>query len=290
MAQSLFGIDRRRTLPALAPRTLHQHLAPRTLHQHLAPGISTEHPAPSTGHRVVLFTDTFTTFCHPEIGTAAVDVLRAAGNEVHLVPHACCGRPLISQGLLEEARALAARNASALSDVAERGDAIVFLEPSCLSAIKEDAPSLLRGEQQRRASMVAGAAVLFEDFVERQWQGGPNKLTLADGPHTILLHGHCHQKAMGLMPSARALLARIPRSTVVDLEAGCCGMAGSFGYAREHYDVSRTIGERRLLPAARDMKPGAALVAAGTSCREQVAHFTGVSPLHPAQLLASLLK
>jgi FAD/FMN-containing dehydrogenase/Fe-S oxidoreductase len=281
IAESLFLVDRRRTLPALAPRTLTAHLAPRT---------STEHQAPSTGHRVVLFTDTFTNFCHPEIGAAAVDVLRAAGVDARLVPHVCCGRPLISQGLLEEARALAAKNAVALSDAASRGEPIVFLEPSCLSAIKEDAPSLLRGEQQQRAAVVAGAAILFEDFIEQQWQRGSIQLPIGDGPHTILLHGHCHQKAMGLMPGARALLGRIPRSTVVDLDAGCCGMAGSFGYAREHYDVSRTIGERRLLPAARDMKPGAALVAAGTSCREQVAHFTGVRALHPAQLLASLLK
>jgi Fe-S oxidoreductase len=192
--------------------------------------------------------------------------------------------------LLEDARSLAAKNAAMLSDAAAQGDAIVFLEPSCLSAIKEDAPALLRGEQQQRATAVARSAILFEDFVEQQCQRDSIHLPLRDGPHTILLHGHCHQKAMGLMPPARALLARVPGSTLVDLDAGCCGMAGSFGYAREHYEVSRTIGERRLLPAARAMKPGAALVAAGTSCREQVAHFTGVRALHPAQLLASLLK
>jgi Fe-S oxidoreductase len=95
---------------------------------------------------------------------------------------------------------------------------------------------------------------------------------------------------MGLMPSARSLLARIPACTVVDLDAGCCGMAGSFGYAREHYEVSRQIGERKLLPAARALAPDAVLVAPGTSCREQVAHFTGVRALHPAELLASLVR
>src|SRR6185436_12627924 len=105
------------------------------------------------------------------------------------------------------------------------------------------------------------------------------------GPHTILLHGHCHQKAMGLMPQARALLAQIPGASVVDLDAGCCGMAGSFGYTREHYEISEKIAERRLLPAARGMKPGTALVASGTSCREQIAHFTGTRAVHPAELL-----
>ena len=196
---------------------------------------------------------------------------------------------MISQGLLDEARALAFRNADALYDAATRGDRIVFLEPSCLSAVREDAPALLRGEEARKARIVADACVLFEDYVEQEWQGGRLRLDLQSGPSTVLLHGHCHQKAMGLLTPTRALLSRIPSCTVVDLDAGCCGMAGSFGYAREHYDVSRQIGERRLLPAARAMAPGAVLVAPGTSCREQVAHFTGVRAQHPAELLRSLI-
>src|SRR5206468_6058425 len=115
------------------------------------------------------------------------------------------------------------------------------------------------------------------------------RLTIAPGPSRVLLHGHCHQKAMGLLPSTRALLSRIPSCAVVDLDAGCCGMAGSFGYATEHYEVSRQIGERRLLPAARAPEDGEVLVAPGTSCREQVAHFTGVRAVHPATLLRSLV-
>ena len=130
--------------------------------------------------------------------------------------------------------------------------------------------------------------MLFEDYVEEEWREGRISLALRPGPSSVLLHGHCHQKAMGLMPSARALAARVPSCTVVDLDAGCCGMAGSFGYAKEHYDVSRQIGERKLLPAARAMAPDAVLVAAGTSCREQIQHFTGVRAVHPAELLASL--
>jgi Fe-S oxidoreductase len=112
---------------------------------------------------------------------------------------------------------------------------------------------------------------------------------LRSGPAHVVLHGHCHQKSLGALPAARALLDRIPGARVTDLDAGCCGMAGSFGYAREHYDVSRQIGERKLLPAARALQPGDVLVAAGTSCRQQVADFTGVRALHPAELLQSLL-
>ena len=114
-------------------------------------------------------------------------------------------------------------------------------------------------------------------------------LPLRSGPSRILLHGHCHQKSMGGLPAAKALLERIPGTQVTDLDAGCCGMAGSFGYAREHFEISRQIGERRLLPAARTLKEGEVLVAAGTSCRQQVSDFTGVRALHPAELLRSLL-
>jgi Fe-S oxidoreductase len=133
--------------------------------------------------------------------------------------------------------------------------------------------------------VVAGACVLFEEYLEREWQAGRAVLDLTSGPARVLLHGHCHQKAMGLVPPARALLSRIPAATVDDLDAGCCGMAGSFGYAREHYDVSRAIGERKLLPAVRAMTADTVLVAPGTSCREQVRHFTGARALHPAELL-----
>ena len=221
---------------------------------------------------------------------AAAAVLHAAGVSVRLASHGCCGRPLISQGLLDEARAAAQHTADALYEAASSGERIVFLEPSCLSAVREDAPALLRGEAQRKARVVGDACVLFEDYVEQEWNVGRLHLNLSAGPSTVLLHGHCHQKAMGLLPSTHALLGRIPGATVVDLDAGCCGMAGSFGYAREHYDVSRQIGERKLLPAARAMTPGSVLVAPGTSCREQVAHFTGVRALHPAELLTSLLR
>jgi Fe-S oxidoreductase len=177
-----------------------------------------------------------------------------------------------------------------LFDAASRGEKILFLEPSCLSAVREDAPALLRGEEQRRAQVVADACVLFEDYLERELAEGRASLTLKAGPATVVLHGHCHQKSMGLVPPARALLSRIPSCKVVELDSGCCGMAGSFGYAKDHYEVSHQIGERRLLPAARALKDGELLAAAGTSCRHQVAHFAGVEARHPAVILHSLIE
>jgi FAD/FMN-containing dehydrogenase/Fe-S oxidoreductase len=282
--EQLLGIDRRRTPPSFTRETFTQRFGARARGR-VNPASSSQSPVPV----VVLFNDTFTNFNHPEIGLAAADVLDAAGVNVRLAPHGCCGRPLISQGLLAQAREAAQVNVDALFDVASRGGRILFLEPSCLSAVREDAPSLLRGEAQRKARVVGDACLLFEEHVEQEWKAGRLALDLRSGPSSVLLHGHCHQKAMGLLAPARALLERIPSCRVVDLDAGCCGMAGSFGYAKDHYEVSRQIGERTLLPAARAMPSGAVLVAAGTSCREQVKHFTGVQALHPAELLASLL-
>jgi Fe-S oxidoreductase len=116
-----------------------------------------------------------------------------------------------------------------------------------------------------------------------------DRLTFTRGPSAILLHGHCHQKSMGLVGPAAALLGRVPGATVTTLDAGCCGMAGSFGYAREHFDLSRAIAERRLVPAVRSKPAGAVVVASGTSCRHQILDFAGEHALHPAQLLRSCL-
>jgi FAD/FMN-containing dehydrogenase/Fe-S oxidoreductase len=266
--ERLLGIDRRRTLPAFQGRTL----------AHRAPGAD-------QACEVVIFNDTFTNYYEPEIGMAALDVIGAAGVRAGVARHHCCGRPQISKGLLAEAARLAARNTDALYPYAAAGRPIVFCEPSCLSAVREDAPALVRGETRRRAETVAGTAVLFEEFALTLMP----RLTLASGPASLLLHGHCHQKSMGLVPAAKSLLSKIPGASVVDLDSGCCGMAGSWGYSREHFEVSRAIGERRLFPAVRGRQPGAVIAAAGTSCRHQIRDFTGVEAVHPAVLLRSLV-
>jgi Fe-S oxidoreductase len=237
----------------------------------------------------VLFGDTFTNYYSPEIGIAAAELLEAGGIRCGLANNVCCGRPLISQGLLEEAVELAGHNTERLYPLAASGRPILFCEPSCLSAIREDVPDLLRGEQQRKARAVAKESVLWEDFVEREWAAGRLRLDLKPGPAEILLHGHCHQKAMGLVAPAQALLSRVPGAKVTVLDSGCCGMAGSFGYVKENYEVSKAVGERRLLPAARSLKPGQILAAAGTSCRHQVEDFTGKVAVHPAVLLRGVL-
>jgi Fe-S oxidoreductase len=180
---------------------------------------------------------------------------------------------------------MAGETTRSLHTHAAAGRPILFCEPSCLSAMREDVPSLLRGEERARAEAVARSCMLVEEFLESVG----DTLPLKPKPAQVLLHGHCHQKAMGLMPPVKALLSRIPGAEVVDLDAGCCGMAGSFGYMHGHFEVSRAIGERKLFPAVRAKAAGAVVVAAGTSCRHQVMEFTGVEAVHPAMFLRSLL-
>ncbi len=270
--EKLLGIDRRRVPPAWKRQTFERWLAghpPRTS---------------AVGTRVTLFNDTFLNHYDPEIGIAALAVLEKGGCQVGVVRPGCCGRPLISQGLLGEAREQVAHVVEALLPIAERGEKILFCEPSCLSVFKDDAPSLLRGEQQSRARTVAGACMLFDEFAAGL------DLPLAPGPRRILVHGHCHQKSLGLLPATMALVGRIPQAQAIDLDAGCCGMAGSFGYYKEHYEISEAIANRRLLAEVRKMEPGDVLVAPGTSCRHQVTELSGARAQHPAVLIRDLLR
>jgi len=273
--ERLLGLDRRRRLPVWATRTL----ASRWL----------ERPVAEDPDAVVLFNDTFTNYYHPEIGLAVAALSDRAGIGIGLGPDACCGRPLISQGLLDEARGQAVKTTRRLHPIVAAGKPVIVLEPSCLSSLRDDIPALLRGEDGRHAREVANGCLLFEEWLEGVLTDEATRLSFRPGPTRLLLHGHCHQKSLGLVPPARALLNRIPNTEVIELDAGCCGMAGSFGYAREHYDVSRQVGERRLLPAARALGPDEALVASGVSCRHQVHDLAGVTARHPAELLASLL-
>jgi len=273
--ERLLGIDRRRPLPAWADTPLSERWSERS--------------APTAPPDVVLFRDTFTNYYHPDIGLAAATLCDRAGVGIELGPAVCCGRPLISQGLLSEARRQAEVTVRALHERIATGRPLVVLEPSCLSALRDDLPDLVRGgELRKQARAVADASRLFEEWLEAALGSGAVSLDLRPGPRRLLLHGHCHQKSLGLVPPAQALLSRIPGAEVVTLDAGCCGMAGSFGYATEHFDVSAAIGERRLLPAARALSSDERLVASGVSCRHQVHDLAKTTASHPVELLAEL--
>jgi FAD/FMN-containing dehydrogenase/Fe-S oxidoreductase len=286
LGEKLFGIDRRRLPPAFARRTFARQFAAQW------PEVATAHFAKS----VLLFPDTFTNFHEPAVGMAAVELLHDMNCLVvpGFPPHVgsaglwCCGRPLISSGMLSEAVAHARHNVEQLYPWAATGTPVTACEPSCLLTIKDDYPALLRGEERRRAEVVAGACLTFEELVEAMLAANAElrqRLTFQAGPGKILVQGHCHERALVGMGPALRVLKRIPGTEVTDLDAGCCGMAGAFGYEKEHYEISRRVGEQQLFPALRDAGEDAVIVAAGFSCRLQIRHFTGRTALHPAEVL-----
>jgi Fe-S oxidoreductase len=241
---------------------------------------------------VLLFPDTFTNCFEPGIGAAAIALLEQAGCLVNLGPAGlcCCGRPFISNGLLDRAVAAAWHNVERLHGWASRGSPIIACEPSCILTIKDDYPALFRGEHRLWAETVAQACLTFEEFLTSILIAEPaTQLRWKAGPRQILLQAHCHQRSLIGTAPALQLLKHLPEADVIDLDAGCCGMAGSFGYEVEHYDISHQVGEQRLLPAVRQAGPDAVIVAPGFSCRLQIQHFTGRKAVHPAVLLRSFL-
>ena len=271
------GIHRDRPLPRFAREPFRRWWKRR-------PPSST--PAPRG--EVVLYDDTFVRYYQPEVGHAAVRVLEALGYAVTIVDRlGCCGRPLISKGQLHTARDWAARNVEVLAPYAERGVPIVGTEPSCLLSLRDEYPELLRTSASRA---VASQAFLLDELVMRVATEDPaireRFSTALD--RRVLLHGHCHQKALvGMEPTLGALGLVDGLSTSL-VDSACCGMAGSFGFEAEHYEVSRAMGERTLFPAIA-ASPDAEILVTGVSCRQQIGHFTGRPPRHVAELLAEAL-
>lgn len=271
------GITDQRALPPLAREPF-----PAWFRKHMP-----AYPPGGATRRLALFHDPFTSYNYPHIPIAAVELFEAAGFEVILPDHAEDGRPALSKGLVAMARGIAADTVAALAPLAEQGTPIVGLEPSSLLTLRDEYRSLLPGDA--RVALIARNAYTFEEFVARLADRGELNLTFTDAKRQILLHGHCHQKALvGTKPSHRALTLP-PNYTVAEVDSGCCGMAGSFGYEAEHYEISQAMAERRLLPAVRAATADTLVAAAGVSCREQIHHGTGRRALHPAEILRDAL-
>jgi FAD/FMN-containing dehydrogenase/Fe-S oxidoreductase len=231
----------------------------------------------SDGRRVALMADTFTRFLHPAIGDAAVHVLETAGARVEVVDPGCCGRPLLSQGLVAAAQRTARRALDRLTPFVLEGVPIVVLEPSCWSMLVDDLPSLMPGEP--RARWLADSTVGFERML-----GLLDPLRFAAETRDVLVHTHCHARALGgAASSLDAVRGAAPGAR--PSPPRCCGMAGAFGYA--HPDLSRRIAEVGIAAAAHEAD---VVIAAGTSCRAQVEELTGRRAVHPAEYLASRLE
>jgi FAD/FMN-containing dehydrogenase/Fe-S oxidoreductase len=269
------GIDRRRSLPRLHGRHFRRWFA-----RHV--------PAASAGSRgrVILLDDCFNTFQDPAIGQAAVRVLERAGYKIDLADLTCCCRPMISKGFLAESRSLIQSQATALSRRLDDDTPILGLEPSCVLTLVDEWPELLPGPATKR---IARAAELAESWLAAEVNAGRCKLPLEPRMEKCLLHGHCHQKAVCGTGGTVAALQLIPRIAIEILDAGCCGMAGSFGYEKEHYDLSVAIANLELLPALA-AQPDALVVAPGTSCRHQIHDLAHRKALHPLELIERTLE
>ena len=274
LLERVAGIDRRRPLPRFARDTLLRWDRRRS---------------PSTGRELVWLADSFTTFTEPAIGRAAIELLEAAGWSVRVESGGCCGRSSISKGLLNRARGMAEDMTERLAPYAERGVPIVGCEPSCLLTLREEHLQLQPGSE--RARVVASQAKLVEELLVEAIDDGSLKLDPGSrvAGSRIVFHGHCHQKALAGSTATVELLRRIPGAEVVELDAGCCGMAGSFGFEAEHYELSMQIGELRLFPALRGEDASTLVAATGVSCRQQIGHGVGREARHPVQIVREAL-
>ncbi len=263
--QRLTGIDKRRPLPAFAPITLAQMLQKQSIRR-------------GTGQRgpVALFDDTYANFFEPSLGRTAMQLLEDAGFQVSLAKAGCCQRPRISKGLVREAKQQGTPVFERLDSFARQGIPIVCLEPSCASALVDDLADLI--DDHDMAARVSSQVVMIDALLEK------HQVPLQGPSGQVLLHGHCHQKAIFGTEAIRLLFANTPQTTCQEVDSGCCGMAGSFGY--EHYDLSQQIGEDRLFPAVRQaVQQGQTVVACGISCRHQLQDFLGVKAKHFAEVV-----
>ena len=278
MVKMVAGFSPRRSLPTLPRTTLSAWLARRPPR------------GPATHGRVHLFVDEFTDTLDAEVGIKAVELLEALGYEVVVPRHVDSGRAQLSMGLVREARSLAATNVDLLDPVITDDALLVGIEPSAILSFRDEYPDLVPEPLALPARRLGGRTLLIDEFLAREARRG--RITAASftaDARQVALHGHCHQKALSSIEDSAAVL-RLPANYAVEvIPSGCCGMAGSFGYGRDHFDVSMKIGELVLLPFVRRAARDTLIAAPGTSCRHQIKDGTGRRALHPVEILHAAL-
>jgi FAD/FMN-containing dehydrogenase/Fe-S oxidoreductase len=276
---SMLGVEPERSFPQFA----HQTFSKWFLYQ----AVNGNGSEPKENKQVIFFHDTFTEHNDPHIGRAAIKILRSAGYEPMILPDkVCCGRPAVSKGLLDEALKLAKHNVALLAPYAKQGIPIVGCEPSCMAMLVDDYLDLVPGED---AQAVAAHSMTLDMFLVREAEKSDLNLAFDGKLRQVLFHGHCQQKATFGTASTIAMLEMIPHCTVEEIDSGCCGMAGSFGYEKEHYDLSLQLAEMSLAPAVRAAPAGTIICAMGTSCRDQIQHTTGRAACHPIEVFAEAI-
>ena len=278
LLEQYVGIDSRRPLPKFASQTFAQWFKAR--------GGSPEVAA--INGQVILFPDTTTNFNHPELGIAAVEVIEKLGYQVILPDVKCCGRPMLSNGMIDAAKENISFNIDQIYPYIESGAKLVGIEPSCVLGFLGDFGDLM--DDPRKTDVIAENTMLIEEFFLHALEND-SAITFQNAPknQTAVLHGHCHQKALVGTSAAMQVLGHIPGLNTSEVESGCCGMAGSFGYLKDHYEISMQIGEEALFPKLRNEDENTLVITEGVSCREQIEQGTGRKSKHLVQVLAEYL-
>ncbi len=272
LLERVAGLDKDRVLPAYAPEPFSAWFNGQTFS-----------PAAKPRGKVALFADTYLNYHEPQIGRAAVRLLTRLGYTVQLADVGCCQRPRISHGFLQRAREGGTRTAGALEPFLREEVPVLVCEPSCASALADDLPDLLVDPDL--GERLKGGVHLIDTWLAGQLADGHlspeawSKATEVSSGKSTLVHGHCHQKALYGTAGMKTLL-QASGSIPEEIPSGCCGMAGSFGYEKEHSELSEKIGEEVLFPAIRSAPENTEVVACGFSCRHQIAHFTGRKAVH----------
>jgi Fe-S oxidoreductase len=240
---------------------------------------------------VYLFIDELLNYNEAEIGITTVRLLDRLGYGIQFIDHYESGRSYLSKGLLEEARTLAEKNVAVFKGRISKETPLLGVEPSAILTFRDEYPDLLRGEQKEEAKKIALHTMMIEEFLSKELDAGNIDLTLfKDQKGLIKVHGHCQQKALSTMTPVKKILTKMGNNEVHMIPSGCCGMAGSFGFEKEHYDLSMQIGELVLFPTVRKQPDNVIIAAAGTSCRHQIKDGTGKTALHPVEILWNTLK
>jgi FAD/FMN-containing dehydrogenase/Fe-S oxidoreductase len=276
IVKKIAGIAKERELPLLQKNTLSKWF------------INHEQKGPFSKGKVYLFNDEFTNYNDTHIGITSIKLLNALGYKVQIPEHLASGRAYISKGFLDQARQLAERNTQLLSELISEEQPLLGIEPSAILTLRDEYIDLV--EDQKSVSHLAKHTLTLEEFLAREIQAGNiSSEAFTEKQQHIRLHGHCHQKALSSLTPSKIMLS-LPKNYKVQLiPSGCCGMAGSFGYEKEHYEVSMKMGELVLFPTIRREAPTSLIAAAGTSCRHQIKDGTQREALHPIEILYQAL-
>tara|TARA_B100001559_G_scaffold130630_1_gene109906 strand:+ start:1413 stop:4325 length:2913 start_codon:yes stop_codon:yes gene_type:complete len=272
ITEKIIGIDRKRNMPKISSYTFESWFKKRKIN--------------TTGSRgkIVFFHDTHINYIHPEVGKSAVKILESAGYEVEITDRKCCGRTLISKGLLEEAKKYVDYNTNLLSSYVEAGIKIVGIEASCVSAIQDELPDL--ADQREKAQKISDNTFTIQDLIMQIQNDGKQQIKWNETNKDLLLFVHCHERALNGTNNSLGSLNLPGKFKAKLIDAGCCGMAGSFGMEKEHYEISKTMANDRLLPAIENSEENQEIIVTGISCHDQIKDLSSKTPKYLVEVLA----